>query len=255
MSSPSPQEEGVTSVNQGSMEHESSAGNEQIPQPAIEGTGNTVISSSSPVRDRDSPASPESLPPSGNPRLPWTGRIPAFFQIGADGTLIPHFPGLPTGAASPGRNNDSDSNIIRNQSDQHNGSGTPASTRTDSNDNNETPHFHLPPLPTELRLPPFFPFMMPMSGLRNRRPDPEAAAELLRSLPTVEKSLFRRFERVFTAEQVQSEDNGEERGWNCGVCLEGVDGDAKETGVKVLPCNHLFHSDCLEPWFTTNHTW
>lgn len=94
-----------------------------------------------------------------------------------------------------------------------------------------------------------------MFGSRERRPDPEAAAELLRSLPTVEKGLFKRVERVLVAEQVQDGEEGEDRGWKCGICLEGVEEGAKETGVKVLPCNHLFHGDCLEPWLTTNHTW
>lgn len=97
--------------------------------------------------------------------------------------------------------------------------------------------------------------MLPISGLRNRRPDPEAAAELLRSLPTVEKGLFRRVERVIIAEQVKNDEDGEEQGWKCGICLEGHDLEAKETGIKALPCNHLFHGDCLEPWFATNHTW
>ena len=106
-------------------------------------------------------------------------------------------------------------------------------------------------------LTPFFPMLLNhmLAGPRERRPDPEAAAELLRSLPTVEKGLFRRVERVIIAEQVQDGDDGEEKGWKCGICLEGVEEGAKETGVKVLQCNHLFHGDCLEPWLTTNHTW
>lgn len=93
---------------------------------------------------------------------------------------------------------------------------------------------------------------------QENRPDPEAAAELLRSLPTVSKGLLKRVDKVAAAEQVN---NGEEeadddnKGWKCGICLEGVEDDVKETGVKVLPCNHLFHGACLEPWFTTKHTW
>ena len=97
---------------------------------------------------------------------------------------------------------------------------------------------------------------MPTNFRPEPRPDPEAAAELLRSLSTVSKGLFRRVENVVLAEQDQEGGyDAESKGWKCGVCLEGVEDDTKETGVKVLPCNHLFHEACLQPWFTTNHTW
>ena len=29
----------------------------------------------------------------------------------------------------------------------------------------------------------------------------------------------------------------------------------KETGVKITPCNHLFHGQCLLPWFERRSTW
>lgn len=29
----------------------------------------------------------------------------------------------------------------------------------------------------------------------------------------------------------------------------------EKSGIKVLPCNHFFHRECLEPWFERKHTW
>lgn len=110
-------------------------------------------------------------------------------------------------------------------------------------------------------------FLLPLFGRFGSgepAPDPEKAKELLKSLPTVEKGLMKRIDRIYAAENV------EEGGWKCGVCLEGWeteengegmqverDGEAGEAGMEVkrLPCNHLFHAECLEPWFGTKHTW
>lgn len=113
----------------------------------------------------------------------------------------------------------------------------------------------IPGIPPDLA--PFFNIFMPFipgfTFSREAAPDPEKAAELLRSLPNVGQALLRRVDRIVAAEEA---DDGEEKGWKCGVCLEGVeDPTSPETGVKVLPCNHLFHGNCLEPWFASHHTW
>ena len=186
----------------------------------------------------------------GLPRIPWTTRIPSFFVMGPNGTLIPQFaPTIPRPNPLMGP---SPSAVIPEPAADREEAPDPSPAANP--DNTQLPQ----PRPTVLPpgLPPFFPFFLQnMFGSRERQPDPEAAAELLRSLPTVEKGLFHRVERVIVAEQVQDGDVGEEKGWRCGICLEGVEEGAKETGVKVLPCNHLFHGDCLEPWLRTNHSW
>ena len=99
-----------------------------------------------------------------------------------------------------------------------------------------------------------FNFMMPFNIPREVQPDPAKAAELLASLPTVTRGLLRRVSRIVAAEEAEAGGEGES-GWTCGICLDGVDEAETETHVKALPCNHLFHQHCLEPWFTTNHTW
>ncbi len=163
------------------------------------------------------------------------------------------------------------------------------------------------------QLPHFFQFIF--GEPVERGPDPEKAAELLRALPTVGKGLLKRVDKIYAAEEAggpvafagMDDEEVEDLGWKCGICLEGyhpdpegdnnssgaskgkhevdtslmnqskeekeekkdkekrqvddddVKMDSKEddkgTGVKVLPCNHLFHEACLEPWFQSKHTW
>lgn len=107
-------------------------------------------------------------------------------------------------------------------------------------------------------LAPFLDFLINrIGGQAPSRPDPEAAAELLRSLNDVKSPMFRRVNRVIVAEQAQEglEQDQDEKGWKCGICLEGIEDNVKEIGIKGLPCNHLFHESCLRPWFETKHTW
>lgn len=93
------------------------------------------------------------------------------------------------------------------------------------------------------------------------RPDHEGAEELLRSLPDIDRRTMRRIDRVVAAEQFQSGctslDDDELKGWECGVCLEGVDDwrAPGALGVKALPCNHFFHGECLRDWFVSKRTW
>lgn len=98
---------------------------------------------------------------------------------------------------------------------------------------------------------PFLPFMMQPAG-----PDPAKAAELLASLPTVRRALLRRVDKVVAAEDASNGKEYDERGWRCGICLEGIEEEPSEgpIPVKALPCNHLFHGPCLEPWFSSHHT-
>lgn len=98
---------------------------------------------------------------------------------------------------------------------------------------------------------PLFPFPFPFAFPFQPGPpppDPAKAAELLNSLPTVGRALLKRVDKVVAAEGQR--DDGDNSGWQCGICLEGS--DVGET-VKALPCNHLFHESCLQPWFTNHH--
>ena len=36
----------------------------------------------------------------------------------------------------------------------------------------------------------------------------------------------------------------------CVICLEVM---SRESGITVLPCAHLFHSECIDAWFTRNN--
>lgn len=155
--------------------------------------------------------------------VPWRRPIPSFFAVGPRGELMPHF--LPPGV------------------DFNN----PAESGPFGND-----------MENMMPLAPFLDFLINrIGGQAPSRPDPEAAAELLRSLDDVKSPMFRRVNRVIVAEQAQEglEQDEDEKGWKCGICLEGIEDDVKEIGIKGLPCNHLFHESCLRPWFETKHTW
>jgi len=107
----------------------------------------------------------------------------------------------------------------------------------------------------------WFPFTLPFVFAQPGppAPDPAKAAELLASLPTIGRALLRRVDKIITAEDAFGGKEYDDRGWRCGICLEGLDLDTtdpdKPHPVKGLPCNHLFHEECLQPWFTSHHTW
>ncbi|KAL3115632.1 hypothetical protein niasHT_012775 [Heterodera trifolii] len=37
---------------------------------------------------------------------------------------------------------------------------------------------------------------------------------------------------------------------DCAICLDPI---PLETFVRPLPCNHIFHNDCIEKWYGSNH--
>lgn len=117
---------------------------------------------------------------------------------------------------------------------------------------------------------------------KEREPDPERAKTLLRGMQVVPEGLVRRLER---AGGVPGGQGSEDHSSGCAVCwgalLEGVepgewdsaaqkeekekraagDGDAKEKEedefrgrIVALPCAHVYHAECLLPWFSRNTT-
>jgi len=131
----------------------------------------------------------------------------------------------------------------------------------------------------------FFPIgytFFPVSGPTH--PGPEKAAELVKVLSNVDIETMEALDlKIRTEEKGQNQD---ELGWKCGICLQGLEDEDKPaavdsqnqaeidksevvndreevpdqtkkitTGVKTTPCNHLFHGDCLQPWFERHLSW
>jgi len=42
-----------------------------------------------------------------------------------------------------------------------------------------------------------------------------------------------------------------EEGKDCQVCFEKFGAEEK---LNQLPCKHLFHGECIRPWFETHNT-
>ncbi len=216
------------------------------------GTSSTELSPS--IENGDSPTPATGAPPLNNTdetnssqQPPLTPHHPPFVLLAPNGNIIHQFTSpLPPRAVPPPR-----------PTSDHQNLQLPAARPPSDNPQRPTTQPIPPPWVTLGAPPPMFSFFMPFPIPMEPQPDPAKAAELLRSLPAVSKGLLKRIERIAAAEEAGGGDEEEGRhGWKCGICLDGVeDPERKETGVKALPCNHLFHGSCLEPWLTTKRTW
>ena len=78
--------------------------------------------------------------------------------------------------------------------------------------------------------------------------DPERAKFLVDALEVVPPGLVRRLERVGSATADSSGSGGDT---GCAICWEKLlqDGE-EEKKIVSMPCAHVFHAECLIPWFS-----
>jgi len=89
------------------------------------------------------------------------------------------------------------------------------------------------------------------------RRDPTSRRELRRRLRSIPEVLFTNdlVDTVSDAEDKDSKQLYKKKkarltNSSCPICLDNFE---KQTKIKILPCEHGFHSNCIEPWIADHH--